>query len=839
MVSVKVDPHQTRRATDPTHNPKRTCFHCGLEVPPGAQFSVDWNGEPRAFCCRGCLAVAHAILAAGLDDYYRLRSAPAQQAADSIPPPRDLAAYDLPAVQRAFVRTVGDKREATLILEGITCAACVWLNEQHLRRLPGVSDVHVNYATRRAQVAWDDARLSLSDILAAIRAIGYSAHPYDPARSQALLAGERRDLLRRLGVAGAFGAQIMVLAVALYVGDWSGSDLSLRTFFYWVSGLLTLPILGYSAQPFLRGAWRDLRRGQAGMDVPIVAGMIAAFGASVWTTLTGVGVIYFDSIAMFTFFLLAARYLELNARARAAAQIEAIAPPGPAVANRLDSTGTAQAVPVADLHAGDSVLVRPGETMPVDGTVVTGQSSVSESLLTGENMPVAKTPGATVIGGTINVESPLTVRVERVGADTVLSQILRLLDRAQSEKPRLAQIADRVAPWFVTGVLVLAVLVGIYWWQHDPAHALPIVIAVLVVTCPCALGLATPAALAAATGATARHGVLVARGHALETLARADHFVFDKTGTLTLGELRLREVHTFADLDAKQCLAAAAALEQHSEHPIAQAIVAAAPGAMAPAADITNSPGSGIRGNVGGIALRIGTLTFIESDGLHMPNATHIEQFAGDGGTVVLLATETRVLAAFVLEDSLRPGGAELIAYLRRRGHKITLVTGDHTAPARHIARALGIEHVRAELGPGEKLTHLQRLRADGDVVAMTGDGVNDAPVLAAAPVSIAMGSAAAVSAASADMLLLTQDLRPIATALAIARRTTTIIRQNLVWAILYNLLAVPAAAVGLVTPWMAAVGMSASSVIVVVNALRLTKKKPAGRRDREGVNWK
>ncbi|HEX9811299.1 MAG TPA: heavy metal translocating P-type ATPase [Burkholderiales bacterium] len=805
------------------------CFHCGLDVPAGATFSVDWNGEPRALCCRGCFAVVQAIIAAGLDDYYRLRAAPAHQAADSLPPAlRDLAAYDLPAVQRAFVRSVGDKREATLILEGITCAACVWLNERNLRRLPGVSDVRVNYATRRAQVTWDDARLRLSDILAAIRAIGYSAHPYDPARSQALLARERRALLRRLGVAGIFGAQIMTFAVALYVGDWSGSDLGLRTFFYWVSGLLALPILGYSAQPFLRGAWLDLRRGHAGMDVPIAAGMIAAFGASAWTTVTGAGVIYFDSIAMFAFFLLAARTFELSARARAAAQIEAIAPPSPAVAHRVDSAGAVQAVPVADLQAGDMILVRPGETIPADGTVVAGQSSVNESLVTGESLPVPKTLGAAVIGGAINAESPLTVRVERVGADTVLSQILRLLDRAQAEKPRLTQVADRVAAWFVVGMLAFTALVGIYWWQHDPARVPPIVIAVLVVTCPCALGLATPAALAAATGAAARSGVLTTRGHAMETLARADHFVFDKTGTLTRGELRLNGVHALADLDAERCLAAAAALERHSEHPIARAIVAAAPAAVAPAADITNTPGGGIRGNVGGIALRIGTLAFIEGGGAPVPNAAHIEKLAGAGGTVVLLATEARVLAAFVLKDSLRPGAAELIADLRQRGNKITLVSGDRTAPAHHVARALGIEHVRAELGPGEKLAYLERLQADGDVVAMIGDGVNDAPVLAAAPVSIAMGSAATVSAASADMLLLAQDLRPIATALAIARRTTTVIRQNLAWAIAYNLLAVPAAAAGLVTPWMAALGMSASSALVVANALRLTKVKNA-----------
>jgi Cu2+-exporting ATPase len=375
-------------------------------------------------------------------------------------------------------------------------------------------------------------------------------------------------------------------------------------------------------------------------------------------------------------------------------------------------------------------------------------------------------------------------------------------------------------------VLAIAALVGIYWWQHDPARAAPVVIAVLVVTCPCALGLATPAALAAATGAAARNGVLTTRGYTMETLARVDHFVFDKTGTLTLGKLRLQHILTLSDLDTERCLAAAAALEQHSEHPIARAIVAAAPAEILEAEDVVNRPGTGIQGTVNGVALRVGTPSFLTSSGVLVPDAAQIEELGGKGDTVVLLANETRALAAFVLADTLRPGAAELIADLRQRGKTVTVISGDHMRAAQHVARALNIEHVRAELSPGGKLAYLRHLQADGHVIAMIGDGVNDAPVLAAAPVSIAMGSAAAVAAASADMLLLAQDLRPIATALDIARRTTTIIRQNLAWAIAYNLLAVPAAAGGYVTPWMAALGMSASSVLVVANALRLTRPK-------------
>jgi P-type Cu2+ transporter len=807
-----------------------SCFHCGLAVPEGTRFSVPWNGGARALCCAGCEAVARAILDAGLDDYYRLRTAPARQADAAAPPVlATFDAYDHPTVQRTFVRQLGERREATLILEGITCAACVWLNERQLRRLPGVTDVRVNYATRRAQVGWDAAHLRLSDILKAIQAIGYSAHPYDPARSQQVLAQERRALLRRLGTAGLLGAQVMTLAVALYVGDWSGSDPRLRTFFYWVSLLLTVPIVAYCAQPFFRAAWIDLRRGRAGMDTPVTLGMIAAFGASTWTTVTGNGVIYFDSIAMFTFFLLGGRYLELSARARAAAAVEALAPASPALANRMGPGATPQPVSVADLQPGDVVLIRPGETVPADGTVLTGQSSVNEALLTGETMPVLKDPGATVIGGAVNVDGPLTVRVDRIGADTVLSQVLRLLDRAQTEKPRLARLADQVASRFVVGVLLLAALVAIYWWQHEPARMLPVVIAVLVVTCPCALALATPAALAAATGAAARAGVLMTRGHVLETLARADYFVFDKTGTLTRGELRLRGVYPLGDLDADRCLAVAAALETHSEHPLARAVVAAATVSIPTATNVMNTPGGGIEGAVDGVVLRIGTPAFIEGSGATAPDPARIAELAG-GGTVVLLADRKRGLAAFVFEDDLRAGARPLIAELKRRGKKTALVSGDHAAAANQVARALGIEQVAAPLNPAGKLAYLRRLQAGGAVVAMIGDGVNDAPVLGAAQVSIAMGSAAAVSAAAADAVLLAQNLRPIGAALRIACRTAVIIRQNLAWAIGYNLLAVPAAAAGYVAPWMAALGMSASSALVVANALRLTKKNTRAR---------
>jgi Cu2+-exporting ATPase len=808
----------------------QTCFHCGLPVPPDSDFTVDIDGTPRPMCCRGCEAVARAIVDGGMGDYYKYRTATAPTAREIVPEfLRQTALYDHPDLQKSFVRADGEHvREAALILEGITCPACVWLNERHLAHVPGVLEVHINYATHRARVRWDERRVHLSDILQAVSRIGYLAHPFDPGRYQQQLENDRRQLLRRVGVAGGFGMQVMTLSVALYVGDWSGVETEYRRFFYWVSLLLTLPVLLYSAQPFFRSAWRDLKHWRTGMDVPVSLGIGAAFLASLWTTVTGEGTVYYDSVCMFAFFLLSARYFELAAHKRASEASEALVQATPATATRLvddGSTTREETVAVAELRAGERVRIRPGESIPADSVVLEGRSTVDESLLTGESLPVAKGPGQTLVGGAINIESPLTARVEKTGPDTILSSILRLLDRAMAEKPRLAQLADRIAAGFVTAVLLLAGLVALYWWRHDAALWLPATIAVLVVTCPCALSLATPAAITAATGHLTRLGLLVTRGHALETFAHATHFIFDKTGTLTRGRLRLLETRSFSRLTAAQCLTMAAALERHSEHPIARALIEASGPARPTAGEVVNTPGAGLRGKIDDQIFFLGTPAYIEEQTGRAVDPSVLEPLRRQGDTVVLLAGQDDLHAAFVLSDELRPGARELIAELQRQGKTVMLLTGDHETAAHRVADALGIRELAWELKPAEKLERIKALQQQGAVVAMIGDGVNDAPVLAAAQVSIAMGGGTAVAAASADMILLSQELMHLADGLAVARRTLGIIRQNLAWALAYNLLAIPAAAAGYVSPWMAALGMSASSLLVVGNALRLTRR--------------
>lgn len=768
-------------------------------------------------CCAGCQAVAQAIVDGGLDDFYKHRTAPAPTAKELVPDAlRRLDLYDQPNIQSGFVDSSNpDHKTASLILEGITCAACVWLNERHVRSLPGVIDFQVNYSNHRARVSWDDSQIQLSDILKSIAGIGYIAHPFDPGRQEAVQKKERSAALRRLAVAALFAMQVMMLAVALYAGDYSGMDQQMWNFMRWVSLVLTLPVLLYSAPSFFRSAWRDVRQLQLSMDVPVSLAIAGAFSASVWHTWLGRGEIYFDSVCMFTFFLLASRFLEQGARHKAGQAAEALVKLLPSVATRIVD-GRHEEVAVADLAPGDQVLVRPGDTVPADGEVLTGESSVDESLLTGESLPRAKARGDLLTGGSVNVESPLVFRVDRVGEDTQVSGIVRLLDRAQTEKPALAALADRVAGWFVFALLVIAAGVAGWWYLTDPSRVFTVTLSVLVVTCPCALSLATPTAITAATGALTRLGLLTTRGHALETLAQATHVIFDKTGTLTQGDLRLARVIPLHGADVEQVKAIAAGLELGSEHPVAQ-VLALASDSPVEMENLRARPGRGIAGEFQGLTYRIGAPGYAASiTGSPVPPAPV------EPGTQVLLTSSEQPLAWFVLEDTPRADAAEAVSALKQQGLTVEILSGDAEGPVAEAARSIGIDSWRSALKPEDKLDRVRELQAAGEVVVMIGDGVNDAPVLAGAQVSVAMGSGAQLAHASADMVMLSERLGSLAKGVEAARRTRSIIRQNLAWAVLYNAAAVPLAAAGLVAPWMAALGMSASSLVVVFNALRL-----------------
>jgi Cu2+-exporting ATPase len=817
-----------------TAETQNVCFHCHLPVPAGLEISVLIDGKDQAMCCYGCQAVAQAIVNAGMSDFYRYRTASPARPEALVPAFLDqLKIYDKAIVQQHFVEhpvpdgTASDSREVALILEGIVCAACIWLNERHLNALPGVLEASINYSTHRARVRWDNNRIQLSQILEAISRIGYLAHPYDPDQQQRLIEQERKQQLRRLGLAGVLGMQIMILAVAMYSGEWWGMEQQFSQLFRWSSLLICVPLLLFASRSFFESAWRDISNLRVGMDVPVALGIGIAFAASVLHTLKGTGAVYYDSVAMFTFFLLGARYFEMAARKRSAEASEALLQLQPAIAIRLDHENGLDrqtSVAVAELVVGDRILVRPGDNIATDGCVIEGRSGVNESLLTGESMPALRGVGDPVIGGSTNTESPLIIRVEKIGDDTVLASIQRLLEQAQSHKPAIAQLADRIAARFVSVILLIAAGVACYWWQAGNAAWLQITIATLVVTCPCALSLATPTAITAASGSLARIGLLSNTGKALETLARVTHFVFDKTGTLTAGKLKLIKTLVLGDQTEHDYLQIAAALEAGSEHPVGKALAQNVAKKTLHASELQNTAGGGVSGKINNVPWHLGSLAYIQEAGAAGIDERLITQHQLTTLTLVALASDNRIHALFALDDSLRSEAVALVQELRAAGKRLYLFSGDHTAIAQRIADEVSIEHVQANLKPGDKLIALRELQQHGAVVAMVGDGINDAPVLAAADVSIAMGSGTQLAAASADMILLSNNVQHLATAYRIARRTLAIIRQNMLWAVGYNLIAVPAAALGYVEPWLAALGMSASSLIVVLNALRLTR---------------
>ncbi|CAK9890415.1 MULTISPECIES: heavy metal translocating P-type ATPase [Pseudomonas] len=792
------------------------CYHCALPVPAGSHFTAVVLGQPRAFCCPGCQAVAEAIVAGNLESYYQHRSE-ASANPDALPQQLvdELALYDRADVQKPFVRHSGELAETTLLIEGISCAACGWLIEKHLRNLPAVAEARLNLSNHRLQVSWADSQLPLSKLLAELRHIGYAAHPYQADRAAEQLASENRTALRQLGVAGLLWFQAMMATMATWPEFNIDLSPELHTILRWVAMFLTTPIVFYSCAPFFRGAARDLRTRHLTMDVSVSLAIGLAYGAGIWTAITGSGELYFDAVGMFALFLLAGRYLERRARERTAAATAQLVNLLPASCLRLGFAGQSERILLSELRLKDCVLIQPGHVIPADGRIVSGQSSIDESLLTGEYLPQPRSAGDAVTAGTLNVESALTVEVQALGQDTRLSAIVRLLERAQSEKPRLAEIADRASQWFLLFTLIASAAIGLLWWQIDPSRAFWIVLAMLVATCPCALSLATPTALTAATGTLHKLGLLLTRGHVLEGLNQIDTVIFDKTGTLTEGRLTLRAIRPLADTDADRCLMLAAALENRSEHPIARAFGRASQAAD----DVQAMPGLGLEGKVGGQQLRIGEAGFVCA-----LSGTRAPAMPDEAGQWLLLGDQQGPLAWFVLDDRLRSDAADLLAACRARGWQTLLLSGDSSPMVQSVAAELQIDQAIGGLRPDDKLEKLKHLQQQGRKVLMLGDGVNDVPILAAADISIAMGSATDLAKTCADAVLLSNRLDALVQAFSLARRTRRIIIENLLWASAYNGVMLPFAALGWITPIWAAVGMSVSSLIVVLNALRLTR---------------
>ena len=787
------------------------CWHCASPIAPDTRIEAQAGGASRAFCCGGCAAAAQWIEQLGLGDYYRLRSQPAPRA-----PGDTESAWRRPELLREVARPLGDGRsEALIAIEGVRCTACVWLIERALGAERGIDSVQVNAVSRRARIVWREHETSLADALAALARAGYTALPLSAPALDDARRREAREAMKRLLVAGFGAMQAMMYASALYFGAVERMDTATRTGMRWLGLLVATPVVLYSARPFFAGAWRALRARTLGMDVPVALALAAIYAASVFAALRGRGEIYFDSVSMFVFFLLAGRYLEMRARHRAGDLTDSLARLAPAQAERVRAgDGTIERVAVAELAVGDLVHVAEGGIVPVDGELESASCRVDEALLSGESQPLRKQRGDMLIAGSVLAEGPARIRARRVGMATTLAAIQRLIAQAQAERPRLARAGERAAAHFVVRVLALAALCALVWTWLDPARAFDATIAVLVVSCPCAFALAVPAAITRALGALARRAVLIVHADAIETLAAATHVVFDKTGTLTEPQLALADVEATTRLDAAEALAIAAALARQSRHPVAVAIAAASTATQLNATHVVATAGGGLAGEIDGRRYRLGRAAFALAS-------------AGDDDAIVL-ADDDGALARLRIGERLRAGAREAVAALRAQGLQLEILSGDAPEKVRAIAARLDIADWKARQLPADKLARLQALRADGARVIAVGDGINDAPVLAAADVAVAIAGGAELAQASSDIVLAGERLDALAEARRVACETLQVMHQNQRWAFVYNLAAVPLAALGFVPGWLAAAGMSASSLVVVLNALRIDRRRAA-----------
>ncbi len=767
------------------------------------------DGEAQAFCCDGCSAAAAWIRDARLTDYYALRS----EAADRVGSEQaDFAAWDREDVIAEHARTLDDgSREITLLTDGMRCAACAWLIDKALHRVQGVEDVVANAVTGRVRIRWRPDAAPLSAPLQRMAALGY--RPYlatGLAREEARRRDRNRWILR-MGIAGLGAMQAMMFAEALYLDTSGEMSAATRDFFRWITFLVATPVVFYSGWPFLEGMWRELRHRRLGMDTLIATSTLLAWGASVVETIRHGVHVWYDAAVMFVFLLLAARMIEQGVRKAASAQVDALARARPVLATReLDDASVSEQVLVSQLAPRDIVRVAPGEPLPTDGVLLQA-GAFDEALLTGESTPVSKQCGDKVFAGSLSVDMPVRLQVTRVGAQTRLSELARLVDQAQAERPRLAEVADRIAHRFVALLLLSAVFVYVGWRIYDPARAFEVTLAVLVVSCPCALSLAIPSALAAAHGALSKIGVLAVREDALERLATVDTLVFDKTGTLTNGESCIERIEVMHGMSESTAINIARALERDNRHPLARAFNSLPSTAPLQADEVQQAAGKGIEGLIDGRRWKLG-------------QAIYVAHASIDDGHAVWLGDGDRLYARFAVTEQARGDAIAAAAALRKAGIEIELASGDSEGAVSMLAQGLDIARYAARQTPEQKLARVRALQSAGHRVAMVGDGINDAPVLAGADVSIAMGEGAALAQRAADFVLTGPRLMRVPQAIAIARRTRGVIRQNLGWATAYNVVALPLAATGHVTPWMAALGMALSSLLVTLNALRLTR---------------
>ncbi len=840
------------------------CFHCGEVLPKEPFFTVVFD-KPRQMCCLGCQLAAQSIVEAGLSQYYLDRREISPTAA--LPISSGFDAYDHADIKSQFVYLEDGVSVAELSVAGLRCSACTWLIESRLYKIDGVKACQVNLTQQRMRVQWHEHACNISEILSAIHAIGYDAKPYRQDTHEALLARQNKQMLIRLGVAALGAMQAMMFSIGMYFGEYSGIMSEHRDFLRYVALFVTIPVMFYAGVPFFLSAYNALKARQVNMDVPVCVALLITFFASTYATLTHTGETYFDSVSMFIFFLLAGRYVEQNARLKASNLASDLVVIEPVLVHRLlqdtsladksikgqldnhditqwydkqksvfahfyQSRDDSEKILAQSATVGDVIYIEAGSQIIADGVLLSDVATVSESLLTGESDLVVKSRGDKVVGGSQNDAQPFFMLVTAKMDDSQIALIDRLMNRAMSEKPKIAQDADKMARWFVARVLVLSCLVSFVWLFIDKEQALWATVAVLVATCPCALSLATPIALTMATNRLATLGFLTTRGHTIETLSQISHVAFDKTGTLTVGQANLLASLTH-QTDKETALKIAGALEVGSKHPVATALLTATHGLHLPkVTDLYHHTAGGVAGVIDGVSYRIGHEKFVldgqSPNQKNLPDILQEDLSAYQANMSVLLSKKVgetyQALARFYFNDVVRTDAKPMISKLKSQNITPIMLTGDPNINALTTAQNLGIDTAYYGLTPQDKVNHIKDLQNNGHTVLMVGDGINDAPVLAAANVSVAMAGAADLAQVSADGVLLGGRLLAIAQAVSIAQKTKRIIRQNLRWAITYNTLVLLPAAFGYVPPWLAAIGMSLSSLVVVANALRIKK---------------
>jgi Cu2+-exporting ATPase len=794
---------------------QQRCFHCHEPVPAGTDFHCEVLAETQVFCCAGCQAVAETIVAQGLSDYYKFRSKAASKA-NAVPAElqAQLNSYDSAEVLQDLTQQVGDAQRIELSINGMSCAACAWLIERKLQQNSAVQRVSVNSGTARCELVWDAKTAPLSQILSQISELGYQASPFVADVEEQHFQQELNAYLKRLAVSGIMTMQVMMLAFGLYFGEFSGIEAQYEGYLRWVSLLLTLPVMAYAALPFSSSAWRALKARQLNMDVPITLALYYTFIASLYATVFDTGEVYFESVCMFVFLLQLGKFFEFRARKQARDATSNLLKVMPVSATLWDGE-QGIATSARRLQSGDHILVKAGETIPADGVVESGVSSADESMLTGEYKAVSKQAGDVVLAGSMNHDGILVVQVRSALTESRLGQIIALQQQTLHQKPAILEKTDRIARFFVQRLLVIATATFCAWYFWiDADRAFWVTLSVLVATCPCALSLATPTAVTCALAQLNRKGILIKNQHVLDVLPKLSKIFFDKTGTLTQGRFSLTDVQMFTPLYNKaQLLNLMANLEQQSEHPIARAFSPYLQQAL-PLEGVSLTVGAGLSGVYQQQKLRIGRPDFCGLD----PQDPRL------AGAQVCLSINGELAATVQLADQLRPEVTTLIPALQQRHLKLAILTGDASAAAPAVATQLGINELWQGCSPEQKVSAIQQSVQAGETVLMVGDGINDSPCFHAAHVSVALDSGTELSKNQADVVLLHNDLQQLQTLIDGARRAHLVVRQNLWWAAGYNLVIIPLAVCGFVSPYVAVIGMSCSSLLVVSNSLRLLK---------------